>query len=59
MNDESTTGDLPAAGRFGRYEAVERLGRGGVADVWRARHVGPSGFQRTVVLKRILPQPRL
>jgi serine/threonine protein kinase len=40
---------------FGKYELINRLGRGGMADVWRARVAGPQGFERVLVLKRILP----
>jgi serine/threonine protein kinase len=41
--------------RLGRYELVELLGVGGMAEIFRARCTGPGGFQRTVVVKRILP----
>jgi serine/threonine protein kinase len=41
--------------RLGRYELVEQLGVGGMAEIFKARCTGPGGFQRTVVVKRILP----
>ena len=41
--------------RIGRYELIELLGVGGMAEAYQARSTGPSGFQRTVVIKRIHP----
>lgn len=45
------------AGRipFGSYELIERIGEGGMAEVWRARSRGVAGFEKTVVIKRVLP----
>jgi serine/threonine-protein kinase len=40
---------------FGKYKLLEPLGRGGMAEVYRALSVGAAGFKRPVVIKRILP----
>ncbi len=45
--------DLPQP--LGRYTLVERLGVGGMAEVFRATQPGVAGFTKTVVVKRILP----
>jgi eukaryotic-like serine/threonine-protein kinase len=39
--------------RFGRYELLEEMGRGGMATILLARLVGPSDFQKHLVIKRI------
>ena len=41
--------------KVGRYEVVGPLATGGMAEILLGRIVGPSGFQRPVVIKRILP----
>ena len=40
---------------FGRYELLEHLATGGMAEVWLARSFGVAGFEKRVVVKRILP----
>ena len=40
---------------IGGYEIVGLLGTGGMAQVLLGRQVGPNGFERPVVVKRILP----
>ncbi len=40
--------------RFGRYVLLDRVGVGGMAEVFRAVMPGAQGFQRTFVVKRIL-----
>jgi tRNA A-37 threonylcarbamoyl transferase component Bud32 len=54
----------PPAGpghRIGRYEPIRRLAVGGMAEIFLARlpGVGIEGFEKLVVLKRILPQHAL
>ncbi|MEO8214958.1 MAG: serine/threonine-protein kinase [Myxococcales bacterium] len=45
-----------APARFGRFELIERIGTGGMAEVFRAAVKGPEGFHREIVVKRILPE---
>ena len=43
------------AGNAQRYEVLDSLARGGMAEVLLARQRGPSAFERYVVLKATLP----
>ncbi len=38
---------------FGKYQLQERLGEGGMAVVWRAKLLGPGGFEKVLVVKQI------
>lgn len=40
--------------RFGRYTLVKKLATGGMAEIWLARQRGLAGFNRFVVIKKIL-----
>jgi serine/threonine protein kinase len=40
---------------LGSYELLDRIAEGGMAEVWRARARGAAGFEKTVVIKRVLP----
>src|SRR6185436_9958239 len=46
---------LPEPIQFGKYTLFERIGRGGMAEVYKGRIQGPAGFERVFVVKRILP----
>jgi serine/threonine protein kinase len=37
------------------YELLERIGVGGMAEVFRANSLGAEGFERPIAIKRILP----
>ena len=43
------------ATRLGSYEIVRNIARGGMAELFLARTKGPEGFEKLVVLKKILP----
>ncbi len=40
---------------FGKYELLDRLAIGGMAEIFLARQTGLEGFEKPVVLKRIRP----
>jgi serine/threonine protein kinase len=40
---------------FGPYLLLERVARGGMAEVFRAKRTGIAGFEKIVAVKRILP----
>ncbi len=42
--------------QLGRYEILQRIARGSIADVLLARSSGLEGFQRHVVIKQIRPE---
>ncbi len=47
-------GDSKAAGQIGKYQLLRLLGVGGMGEVYLARQQGPAGFNKLVVVKRIL-----
>src|SRR4051794_25913709 len=51
MSDEGAR--LPS--QFGRYTLLERLAAGGMAEVFRAKITSSHGFEKALVIKRILP----
>src|SRR6185312_12624189 len=54
----ASAGPDKALKQLGRYELLEILGRGGMAEVYKARLPGALGFDKMVAVKRILPEAR-
>jgi hypothetical protein len=46
----------PVAGGFGRYTLLDRLGEGGMSQVYTAVVFGAEGFRRRFVIKRLRPE---
>jgi serine/threonine-protein kinase len=42
--------------RFGKYDLLALLATGGMAEIWLARVSGTAGFEKLVVVKRLLDQ---
>ena len=43
---------------FGRYQLLSQVASGGMAEIWLARSAGVYGFEKRIVIKRILPELR-
>ncbi|HEX2676396.1 MAG TPA: serine/threonine-protein kinase, partial [Polyangiales bacterium] len=41
---------------YGKYQLLEQLARGGMAEVYKAKAHGVEGFEKILVIKRILPE---
>ena len=46
--------DVPLPQVFGRYLLVQRLSRGGMGEIFLAKH-GLAGFEKLAVIKKVLP----
>ena len=45
----------PALQTFGKYQILDLIATGGMAEIYKAKLEGIGGFQRTFAIKRILP----
>jgi serine/threonine protein kinase len=41
---------------FGKYLLTKRIAVGGMAEVFKAKLIGVKGFEKTLAIKRILPE---
>ena len=46
---------MPDYGTVGKYRLLQPLAQGGMAEIFLAKHEGPAGFSKAVVIKRVLP----
>jgi tRNA A-37 threonylcarbamoyl transferase component Bud32 len=56
VNGPIAPAEIGIGTRLGKYEIMKRLATGGMAEIFLARVSGLPGFQKMVVIKRILPQ---
>lgn len=40
---------------YGKYVLLRRIAMGGMAEIFRAKSLGAEGFEKIIVIKRILP----
>jgi serine/threonine protein kinase/tetratricopeptide (TPR) repeat protein len=52
----ATSESLGDGVEYGRYRLLERIGLGGMAEVFKAKSLGVEGFEKLLVIKRIVPQ---
>jgi|GEM_PF-5457677 len=45
---------MAALVRFGKYTLIKKIASGGMGEVFLAKQRGPEGFEKTLVIKRIL-----
>lgn len=48
-------GSLPTGKNIARYQLLERIAVGGMAELYRAKMTGEQGFEKQVAIKKILP----
>ncbi len=53
LANRGTTTSTPRPLLLDKYQVERRIGRGGMGEVFLARHIGPAAFRKLVVLKRI------
>jgi len=46
---------LAPGDKLGKYDLIRQIAIGGMAELYLARTVGIEGFEKHVVIKRILP----
>lgn len=49
------SGDFEPGRAFGKYRLLEKIGAGGMAEIYKASVAGPDGFEKILVVKKILP----
>ena len=55
-NEEPGLGEKALPRRFGKYTLLRRLAVGGMAELYLALQQSVAGFEKLIVVKRILPQ---
>ena len=56
LPEDAAAGADADLGSIGRYSIVERIGQGGMAEIFSAVTIGEGSFRRPVVIKRLRPE---
>jgi serine/threonine protein kinase len=56
VSQAQTPPHLAPGSKLGKYSLIRQIAIGGMAEIYLARTVGIEGFEKLVVIKRILPQ---
>jgi serine/threonine protein kinase/predicted ATPase len=56
MGVTSDITSLKPSAVIGKYQILELIAKGGMAEVYKAKRYGAEGFEKILVLKRILPE---
>ena len=56
LPEDARAGADADLGSIGRYSIVERIGQGGMAEIFSAVTMGEDSFRRPVVIKRLRPE---
>src|SRR6185369_3211647 len=56
LRGPSAPGRGPTMPSFGKFQVVGQMSRGGMAEIYLCRLTGMGGFDKEVVVKRIVPE---
>ncbi|MCA9623395.1 MAG: serine/threonine protein kinase, partial [Myxococcales bacterium] len=56
LDSKAQPSEMQPSETLGRYRLLERIAVGGMAEVYKAKSFGVEGFEKLLVIKRIVPE---